>query len=356
MGVLFLLLYAPCYNNQYKSSSYQGVRNMFQRLASGILISLVLYACAPEVTVNEKEVMYEIKKGMGFSTIARDLKEKQVIRDVTRFRAMAKLMRKDKAMKVGLYTIQPGESYRNVILKFSEGKTHFIKVTIPEGYSSYQIAELLSGQGFTDAASFLSSCKKPEYLERYGIPQGQSLEGYLYPDTYYIPLHYKADDIISMMLKRFDEVVDERVKAKLQEKGLTLHKLLSMAAIVEKEARVEFEKPIIAGVYYRRLKTGMRLQADPTLIYALILDGEYDGDIKFKHLRPPWPSPYNTYYVYGLPPGPIANPGKSSILAALFPADVDYVYFVANPADGTHVFARTLEEHNLNVKKYQKRK
>ncbi len=329
---------------------------MNKKMLVAAFFSLFLFSCGRDITSNTQDTVYEIKKGDSFSSIARDLKQKGIITDVTRFRVIAKLMRKDREMKVGIYTIEPNEKYRDLIIKFATGKTQFLKLTIPEGYSIFQIAELLASKGLVDSADFVERCKSNTYLERYNIPKGQSLEGYLYPDTYFIPLHFKSDDIIKMMLKRFDEIVDDKVMAKIKAKGMTLHQVLSMAAIVEKEARVQYEKPIIAGVYYRRLKTGMRLQADPTLIYALILDGEYDGDIKFKHLRPPWPSPYNTYYIYGLPPGPIANPGKSSILAAIFPADVEYVYFVANPADGTHVFSKTLEEHNMNVKIYQKRK
>ncbi len=329
---------------------------MSRRILFITLLTLSLVSCGQDITNNNQEVRYEIKKGDSFSGIARQLKEQNIINDATRFRVVAKLMRKDRDMKVGVYTIEPGEKYRDLINKFAKGITHFEKITIPEGYSSFQIAELLESKGWVTAADFLERIKDPQYLDIYGIPHSQSLEGYLYPDTYFIPLHYKSDDIIKMMLKRFDQIIDDKIKDKIKKKGMSLHEVLSMAAIVEKEAKVQYEKPIIAGVYYKRLKVNMRLQADPTLIYALILDGEYDGDIKFKHLRPPWPSPWNTYYAYGLPPGPIANPGKASILAAIFPADVDYVYFVANPADGTHDFSKTLDEHNRKVKIYQKKR
>ena len=317
---------------------------------------LILSACHGDKTLNQQKVLFEIKKGENMAIIARRLKKQHIIGNVTRFRVLAKIMHMDRQVKVGMYDVNPGEAYKTLISKFAHGKTHYIKLTIPEGWTIFQIANLVEEKGLDTASNFIKACHEKKFLNRYRIPPTRSLEGYLYPDTYFIPLEYKSDDIIKMMLNHFDEVINDKIRNKIKSTGKTLNEILTMASIVEKEARVEYEKPIIAGVYYNRLKIRMKLQADPTLIYALILDGVYHGDIKFKHLHPPWPSPYNTYYIYGLPPGPIANPGKTSILAAIFPANVPYLYFVANPENGTHDFSRTLSEHNFKVREYQKRR
>ena len=220
---------------------------------------------------------------------------------------------------------------------------------MPEGSSIFQIAEILSNKGLCTKEAFVKMCSDRALLSREGIKSG-SLEGYLYPDTYMVPFDYPANKIPDLFLDHFDQVVDKEMRDKMRSKGLDINKVLAMASIVEKEAKQEFEKPIIAGVYYNRIKKGIKLQADPTLIYALMLAGRYDGNIRHGDFA--FDSRYNTYKYYGLPPTPICNPGKTSILAAIFPADVEYIYFVAKP-DGTHYFSKTLEEHNKAVYQYQ---
>ena len=337
-------------------AKYFGKPFRLKKVFLALGLTLVLSACHTDKTINQQKVLFEIKKGDNMTVIAKRLKQEHIIGNMTRFRVLAKIMHMDRDVKVGMYDVNPNEEYKDLISKFAHGRTHYVRLTIPEGWTIFQIADLVRQKGLDTASNFIKACSKKTFLDRYHISYSRSLEGYLYPDTYFVPLDYKSDAIIEMMLNHFDEVVNKKVRAKIKSEGKTLNEILTMASIVEKEDRVEYEKPIIAGVYYNRLKLRMKLQADPTLIYALILDGEYHGDIKFKHLRPPWPSPYNTYYVYGLPPGPIANPGKTSILAVMFPANVPYLYFVANPANGKHDFSRTLSEHNMKVRLYQKRR
>ncbi len=324
------------------------------KYAAGVLIILagvvLVSSCSRDFTQNTQEVLFEVKSGDGFSTVAARLKTMGVINDVNRFKVLAKLMGKDRDLKVGVYAIQPHESYRDLISQLASGVSYSIKVTIPEGYNMFEIAAVLSNKSICTKESFLAECRNPEFLSRYGLPIDASLEGYLYPDTYYIPPNYSARKVVEMMLKNFDSVVDDQMKRKIAERGSTLNEILTMASIVEKESAIEYEKPWIAGVYYNRLKIRMMLQADPTLIYALTLAGIYDGNIRFRHFE--YDSAYNTYKYYGLPPYPIANPGRTSILAAIFPASVDYLYFCANPdGSGTHTFSRTLEEHNRAVEK-----
>jgi len=322
-------------------------------LILALIGTLFLSACTSERSLNKKSVLFEVHQGESLNHVARRLKHQKIIFSPTRFKVLARLMKKDRKLMVGVYQIPVKTSYRDIINLLTSGKTYSIKVTIPEGFTLFQIAELLEKKGLIKAQDFINACRRPDILEKYKI-EGESLEGYLFPDTYLLPMHFQVDEIIEIMLKRFHEVVDQKILSELKRKNLSLNKLLAMASIVERETRLEYEKPIVAGVYYNRLKKRMRLQADPTLIYALILDGRYDGNIRFRDLRPPYPSPYNTYYVYGLPKGPIANPGKTSILAALYPARVPYLYFVAKP-DGSHDFSVTLEEHNRKVYMYQKR-
>jgi len=310
-----------------------------------------LYGCGADITINQKEVLFEIKKGESIQTVSRRLKHENIINNPLRFQILAKLMRKDSNLKYGVYLITREEKYADIINKFSKGATYSIKVTIPEGSNIYQIADILLQKELVKKEDFLRECSNKKFLARYNLPQNATLEGYLYPDTYMIPLNYPVEKIIEMFLDKFDQIVDQKYIDEINKRGLTLQKILTMASIIEKEAKLEYEKPIIAGVYYNRLKQKIKLQADPTLIYALILKGEYTGDIRYRDFT--LDSKYNTYKYYGLPPSPIANPGKTSILAAIYPADVDYLYFVARP-DGSHQFSKTLKEHNQAVYQYQK--
>lgn len=314
---------------------------------------LFLAACA-DVTVNQNDASFEIKKGESIREIAKDLKHDNIIKNPLRFQITAKLMRHDRDFKFGIYRIKKGETYSDLISKFALGQTYSIKITIPEGYNLFQIADLLAEKNIVPQADFLKECSNADYLSGYRLGGLKSIEGLVYPDTYLIPIGYTSAKIIPLFLEQFDRVIDKTVMEQIDKKGPGgggLKKVLIMASIVEKEAKFEFEKPIIAGVYYNRLKKGMKLQADPTLIYALMLTGNYDGEIHYRDFNVD--SRYNTYKYYGMPPGPIANPDRTSILAAIYPADVEYLYFVAKP-DGTHYFSKTLEEHNKAVWEYQK--
>jgi UPF0755 protein len=181
-------------------------------------------------------------------------------------------------------------------------------------------------------------------------PEAENLEGYLFPDTYALPRHADASMVVSQMVGRFMEVLTPEVRAGTAEQTLSIRQLVTLASLVEKETAVPEERTVVAGVYANRLRTGMLLQCDPTVIYALQLAGTYDGNIRRADLS--IDSPYNTYRYAGLPPGPIAAPGRGSLEAAANPAEVDYLYFVSRN-DGSHEFARTLAEHNRNVQRYQ---
>lgn len=313
--------------------------------------SLLFVSCSDKITLNHQEIIFEIKKGDSIHTISRKLTEQKIISDAGAFELQARLMGKASKLKYGVYLIRKDEKYSSVINSFSSGESYTVRLTIPEGFNSFQIADLIEQKGFGKKEVFLNALKDPALLGQIGLNKGDSIEGFLYPDTYMIPENYPEEKIAALMINQFKKIINQDVIDAIKSRNLSIMKVLNMAAIVEKEAKLEYEKPIIAGVYYNRLKKGMKLQADPTLIYALLLDGKYDGDIKFKDFN--YDSKYNTYRYYGMPPGPIANPGRTSILAAIYPADVDYYYFVAKP-DGSHAFSATLQEHNQAVYQYQK--
>ncbi|MGL5956282.1 MAG: endolytic transglycosylase MltG, partial [Brevinema sp.] len=189
-------------------------------------------------------------------------------------------------------------------------------------------------------------------------PPSHSLEGYLFPDTYSFDKNSSATTIVQSMTSHFNTMVDNTILAEIKKQNKTLSEVIILASIIQKESSNNKEMPKVSGVYNNRLDINMILQADPTLIYALILDGEYDGNIRTRHLSPPWPSPYNTYYSSTLPPGAIANPGKEAILAALQPEQHNYFYFVATP-NGGHKYSRSYPEHQKAVQEwvnYRRRK
>lgn len=256
----------------------------------------------------------------------------------------------DGRLKAGQYTISSGQSLPEMVQIMEKGPVEKIKFTIPEGYNTRQVAELLERQGLVDKERFyheISAGKFPyEFIEK--LPEGQRrLEGYLFPDTYHIGSNTPERAIIDMMLKRFDvQLKNMDYLNKVQKHGLTLHKAVTMASLIEREAKVDSERPLIAGVIYNRLRLGMPLQIDATVEYAL---GSHRSKIYYKDLE--IDSPYNTYKIKGLPPGPIASPGEASLLAVVNPARTDYLYYVAK-SDGSHAFARTLSEHNANKAKY----
>jgi hypothetical protein len=226
-----------------------------------------------------------------------------------------------------------------------EGKFTTRTVTILEGATLRQIAALLAVEGLVDGKRFLQLAMDPSVASVF-VPGAQTLEGFLFPDTYEFVEGQTEEEIIESMVLRFFQAFPIEDELRASQLGRSLHEIVTLASIVEKEAVVDREKPIIAGVFYNRLKTGMRLQADPTVIYGRNRGGRIrTRDLRANH-------PYNTYIHHGLPPGPIASPGEAALKAALDPAEVNYLYFVSKN-NGTHYFSRNLKEHNRAVRKYQ---
>jgi UPF0755 protein len=231
----------------------------------------------------------------------------------------------------------------------SRGTVVLHKVTVPEGWTLRQIAVILEQKGFAPREEILSLARDKAFVGALGF-EGDSLEGYLFPDTYQFAMGLSPRHILSAMVRRFHAVYDSEMRARQAEQGWSLRELVTVASIVEKETGSQEEKPLVASVVVNRLGRGMPLQCDPIVIYGI---EDFDGNLTKKHLQTP--NPYNAYLNKGLPPGPICNPGLASLKAALYPADTKFLYFVSRN-DGTHQFSSTMTDHRKAVDRYQRKR
>jgi UPF0755 protein len=291
----------------------------------------------------------EIPSGVGTSEIGRRLVAGGVIRDELTFRVALWLSGSARHLQAGDYRFTQPISALDAIAKLARGDVDLVPITFPEGLTIAEMSKIFESTGFGLASSFVDAAKNVALIRALD-PSATDLEGYLFPDTYALPHHADAPRLIRAMVDRFDRVLTPALGAAAAARGLSIRQLVTLASIVEKETARPDERPLVASVYANRLKIGMALQCDPTVIYALQKAGTYDGNIRRDDLQ--FDSPYNTYRYPGLPPGPIAAPGKGSMEAAAEPADSRNLYFVSRN-DGSHEFARTLDEHNRNVRKFQ---
>ena len=275
---------------------------------------------------------------------AESLARADVVGSAAAFRGYAKLRGSDRGIKAGTYLIRRDASWESVLNALREGKGLVSTVLVPEGYTLAQIEALLAVRLGLDPDSIRAAVTDTSLLRRLDVPT-PNLEGYLYPDTYHFPPGTTARAIVATMVRRFEQRWDPAWDARLDSMAVSRHDLLTLASIVEREAKRAEERPVIASVYWNRLRRGMLLQADPTVQYAL---PQYQSRLLYRHLTVQ--SPYNTYVHKGLPPGPIGSPGSASIEASLYPAVVPYLYFVAYP-DGHHEFRVTLAEHQAEARK-----
>ena len=265
----------------------------------------------------------------------------------------AQLTGKDREIKSGEYDLSPASTPLEILEKLVEGAVKMREVTVPEGLRLDEIATRLNDAGVTDGAAFLTRARDGEYARSLGLAAG-SFEGYAYPETYRFRYQTPADEVLGRMLDEFRSRVTPGDLDSVGKSGLSLHQIVTLASIVEKESAQVGERPLISGVYRNRLRLGMRLQSDPTVIYGIVQTrGAFDGNIRSRDLRED--TAWNTYTRTGLPPGPIASPSIEAIRAVLFPADVPYLYFVARN-DGSHQFSASLTDHNAAVKRYQSKR
>jgi len=295
------------------------------------------------------EQFVDVPSGAGSVAIGDRLIEAGVIRDRTTYRTAVWMSGKGRQLKAGEYRFDRGMTPFEVIDKIARGDVFVVHVTFREGLTMAEMAKIFESEGLGTAAAFMQAAKDPAPIRELD-PAAKDLEGYLFPETYALPRRADAPKLVRQMVAAFQRAFPPSLVASAASDNLTPRQIVTLASIVEKETAKAEERPIVAGVYRNRLRIGMPLQCDPTVIYALERAGKFTGNLRRDDLM--FDSPYNTYRYPGLPPGPIASPGKAALEAAAKPAAVDYVYFVSRN-DGSHEFARTLEEHNRNVQKYQ---
>ena len=287
-----------------------------------------------------------IPEGVGVAEIARRLETAGVVRNALFFRVWARMAGRDRAIQPGTYHFERAVDVPDVLTRLAAG-VPAVEVTVPEGLTVREIAELLAARDLGDADGFRCLANDPDFLLAAGVP-GPQLEGFLFPDTYRFAPDAEPRDVFATMVRRFHERFDAERYRRAQERQLSLNEIMTLASIIEKETGKASERPLIAAVFANRLRIGMPLQSDPTVIYSL---PAFDGNLTRADLANP--SPYNTYVAHGLPPGPIANPGLAAIDAALAPADSPALYFVSRN-DGSHEFSTTLADHNRAVARYQR--
>jgi len=311
-----------------------------------LLATIYLHFLAPAGWTRHAKVVV-IPPGKGFHEAAQILEDSGIIRDRRSFYLLARIEGVVGKIKAGEYEVHTQMPPREVLSKLIRGEVIQYPVTIPEGYNIYQIAEVLEQAKVCSKKVFLEKARDPALIDSLGM-EGDNLEGYLFPDTYNFPKGFGEEQVIRQMVARFKAVFNPLAK-RAEKMGLSRRDVVILASMIEKEARDDQERRMIAAVFHNRLQRGMALQSDPTAIYGL---REKRSSITREDLQRR--TPYNTYIISGLPKGPIANPGIKSLQAVLFPADANYLYFVSKN-DGTHYFSGTLEEHNRAVAKYQRR-
>jgi len=315
---------------------------------SGVLIYLLTFMLIPASPQGETKIL-DIPNGTGLQEVSRLLEQNEIINNGWTFIVMGKLIGAERELQAGEYRLHAGMSPFEILRMLQSGRVLLYEVTIPEGFNKHQIARLLNENELSSYEAFMKLTADPAFVRSLGV-EADSLEGYLYPETYFFPKSVGTEDIIRTMVSTFRRVYTSDMEERAKALSMTQQEVVTLASIIEKETSAGDERPLVSAVFHNRLKKRIPLQSDPTVIYAL---PDFDGNLKRKDLL--IRSPYNTYHVPGLPPGPIANPGQAALLATLYPAEANYLYFVSKN-DGTHYFSRTLAEHNSAVEHYQKRR
>ncbi len=297
----------------------------------------------------EDEVFFTVERGATGTRIGDELEERGIIRDRRLFLLALRFHSSGKTVQAGEYRFAEPLSTFGVLDKLVSGDTFTFAVTIPEGLTLLETAELLAARGLAEEGAIRSAFEDGRLVADLD-PKAASLEGYLYPTTYRFPRKVAPDELARTLVGQFERVFDEKRRAQAAKLGLDTREVVTLASVIEKETGLPEERTLIASVFWNRLRIGMPLQSDPTIIYALELAGRFDGNLTRTDLE--LDSPYNTYRFPGLPPGPIASPGEASIHAVLEPAETRFLYFVSRN-DGSHHFSESYSEHVNAVRKYQ---
>ena len=292
-------------------------------------------------------VFVEIAPGKSFRAIAQDIESKKLIRYWWSLEVLGRIRKQAAVISVGEYELSRSMNATEILEKLSKGDTFKRRITIKEGASIWGIGSIIEEAGLGTKADFEKVVTDPQVIGQLGI-QAASLGGYLFPETYLFSKPITVLQIVRRLVEQGNRMWDSRLRSQAESIHLSRHEVLTLASIIEKETGMVTEQGIISSVFHNRLKQGMKLQTDPTVIYGI---PNFNGNLTKADLEKP--SPYNTYVNYGLPPGPIANPGKSAIEAALFPSTTQFLYFVADGTGG-HFFSTTLAEHNQAVNRFQR--
>jgi UPF0755 protein len=297
------------------------------------------YLFAPVDAADTKNQLVQIPAGSDAREISLLLAQKGLVRNAWAFRLWAKWKGWDDKLQAGSYLLSPAMSTPQICAVIASGEVNIKRFTVPEGTRLADIGRILEKDGICSQEEFQQALQKVKLPEELPPEAEKGLEGYLFPDTYLVEEETSAEEVVAMMLSRFVSVWEEEMAPLAQDSKMSMHQIVTLASIIEKEALLDEERPLVSAVFYNRLKKGMRLESCATVLYAV---GKTDERITIQDLKVN--NPYNTYKHGGLPPGPICSPGLASLLAAVQPADVDYLYFISN-GDGTHHFSTTFKEH-----------
>ncbi len=314
----------------------------------GAVAMRVLEHLSTPLNPGAARIVVDVPAGASLNQIAHILAQRGVIQKPRLFSLAARLLGQGRHIRSGEYYVSASQSPLAMLKALTVGRPVLHKVTFPEGSTAAQVARILDQAGLCPEARFLAAARDTATTAQLGIPASE-VEGYLFPDTYHLPKGLEPQEIMRLMVRRFRAVWRElNRQPSLKAEGCSPHQIVIMASLIQAEAKVEDEMPLIAAVFFNRLEKGMLLQCDPTVIYGL---EDFEGRLHKNDLNDP--HPYNTYVHSGLPPGPIGNPGAQALRAALNPAAADYLYFVSRN-DGTHQFSQTYAQHRRAVTKYQK--
>lgn len=298
----------------------------------------------------EETVVFEVPQGATFISIANRLEAQGLIKNALYLRILAKVTGQSSNVKRGEYALNKGMYPSQILSELVSGKSITYPLTIPEGWNIYEIAVLIESKQLATREEFLRLVKDPSFVQNLLGERWPSLEGYLYPETYMYTKFTTLKELVQAMVARF-KIVYAELQPQIKNSGLTQHQIVTLASVIEKETGAPEERPMISSIFHNRLNKRMRLQSDPTILYGMLAEtGVMPSNItRADILRP---SQYNTYTVAALPVGPIGNPGKLALLAAVQPAQSEFFYFVSKN-DGTHIFTKTYEDHSSQVRKFQ---
>jgi UPF0755 protein len=319
-------------------------------LVSSVVLSLFIFQMKHFITTpcssQERQITFTITAGQSLGQVAANLENQGLITSQSLFKLYVRYKQAATRLMAGEYQLSAHTPPAQILDQLLKGRVRLYRLTIPEGLNMDEIALLVQRANICDATPFLSLCRDIGFIKTLKV-NSHSLEGYLYPDTYFFPKQTTCRQVIQTLVATFHKIYTREWEKRTQDLGFSVHEIVTLAAIIEKETGDASERPLISSVFHNRLKRNMRLESDPTVIYG---DKDFDGRIRTRHLRRK--TPYNTYQLRGLPLGPIANPGALAIEAALYPDASPYLFFVSKN-DTTHYFSKTLSEHNKAVKKYQ---